>query len=76
MSVTETAGKVFYNILVDKVRNEELILLEHFLQKGKLARNIPGYDIIKNKLKPLADVHFEQIVMPDQLTIDVVKSVV
>jgi hypothetical protein len=62
--------------LVHEIRSEELIVGQKFLEESQLAGYVAGYDIVEDELEPFGDMHFEEIVVADELTVDVVESIV
>jgi hypothetical protein len=70
--MAEATGQILDEILVDEIGNEELVFTQHLLKQGQLAGNVTRYHIVQHKLKPLTDVHLEEVVVSDQLTVDVV----
>lgn len=75
-SIREASRQILYYLLGDEVVDEEFIVLEKLLEQIELAIDLWSNYVVQNELKPFGDMHFEEIVFADQLSVNFVKSVV
>lgn len=74
--IGEATRQILYYLLSDEVVDEKFVVLKKLLEQIELTIDLWSNYIVQNELKPFRDMHFEEIVFADQLSVNFVKSVI